>query len=117
MSRHLAAGPRPGRPAMLGWHGCLLTLSVLLLIPLAAMIVGSLRLPGLPPPRGIEWLPRPVAGGNYIAVFHLVELGRYALNTLFIEAVAVPISLVTASWAGFALAQLAPRTAERIITI
>jgi len=101
---------------VLGWHGCLLGLSVLLLIPLAAMIVGSLRLPGLPPPRGIEWLPRPVAWGNYSAVFQLVDLGRYALNTLFIEAFAVPISLVTASWAGFALAQLPPRTAQRIIT-
>ena len=49
------------------------------------MLVGSLRLPGLPPPRGIEWLPNPLAWGNYPAVFQLVELGRYALNTLVVE--------------------------------
>src|SRR3954463_5995471 len=99
-------------PGLVTWHACLLVFSALLLVPLAAMIVGSLRLPGLPPPRGIQWLPQPVAWGNYSAVFQLVDLGRYALNTLFIEAFAVPISLVTASWAGFALAQLPTRTAQ-----
>jgi multiple sugar transport system permease protein len=97
------------------WHVCLLILSILLLVPLAAMFVGSLRLPGLPPPRGIEWLPNPLSWSNYIAVFHLVELGRYGLNTMVVEVIAVPVTLITASWAGFALAQMSTRLARQII--
>jgi multiple sugar transport system permease protein len=98
------------------WHVVLVILSTLFLVPLAAMIVGSLRLPGLPPPRGIEWLPNPVAWGNYPAVFQLVQLGRYMLNTLVVEALAIPTTLLVASWAGFALAQLPGRFARRVIT-
>ena len=96
-------------------HVVLLLLSGLFLVPLAAMIVGSLRLPGLPPPRGIEWLPRPLAWGNYPAVFQLVQLGRYTLNTLTVEVLAVPATLLVASWAGFSLAQLPARFARRVI--
>src|SRR5439155_19199842 len=97
------------------WHILMLVLSVLFLVPLAPMLVGSLRLPGLPPPRGIEWLPQPLAWGNYPAVFQVVELGRYALNTLVVEALAVPSTLLVASWAGFALSQLPARFARNVI--
>src|SRR3954463_6458718 len=103
-------------PGLVTWHACLLVFSALLLIPLAAMIVGSLRLPGLPPPRGIEWLPNPLAWGNYPAVFQLVQLGRYMLNTLVVEGLAIPTTLLVASWAGFALAQLPGQFARRVIT-
>ncbi len=108
--------PRRSLGRLLLWHVVLLLLSVLFLIPLAAMIVGSLRLPGLPPPRGIEWLPNPLAWGNYPAVFQLVQLGRYMLNTLVVEGLAIPTTLLVASWAGFALAQLPGRFARRVIT-
>ncbi len=110
---------RPIQPGRVLWHALALFLSVLFLLPLASMLVGSLRLPGLPPPRGIEWLPKPLAWGNYIAVFqseHGVELGRYALNTLVVELLAVPTTLLAASWAGFALEQLPSHLARRIIT-
>jgi len=49
-------------------------------------------------------------------VFQLVELGRYALNTLVVEGLAVPVTLLVAAWAGFALAQLPSRTAGWIIS-
>lgn len=102
------------RPALL-WHAVALVLSVLFLIPLAAMLVGSLRRPGLPPPRGLEWLPNPLTWSNYGDIFQLVELGRYALNTAVVELLAVPVTLLVASWAGFALAQLPARFVRRII--
>jgi multiple sugar transport system permease protein len=101
---------------LLAWHVVLVLLSALLLVPLASMLVGSLRLPGLPPPRGIEWLPRPLAWGNYVQVFQVVDLGRYALNTLTVELLAVPITLLVASWAGFALSQLPARFSRRVIS-
>src|SRR5437667_10951272 len=109
---------RPIRPGRLLWHALAVCLSVLFLLPLASMFVGSLRLPGLPPPRGIEWLPKPLAWGNYVSVFHVpyLELGRYALNTLVVESLAVPMTLLAASWAVFALDQLPARFARCIIS-
>jgi multiple sugar transport system permease protein len=98
-----------------GWHILALLVSVVFLLPLAAMFIGSLRQPGLPPPRGIEWLPSPLSWGNYAQVFQLVEMGRYLQNTLVVVAMAVPTTLLVASWAGFALAQLPQRFARRVI--
>jgi multiple sugar transport system permease protein len=109
-----ARRPAPRWPALL-WHVVALALGGLFLVPLASMLTGSLRLPGLPPPRGIEWLPHPLNWSNYPAVFQLVELGRYAVNTLVVEALAVPLTLLIASWAGFALAQLPASVARRIL--
>src|SRR5215208_1301706 len=102
-------------PALL-WHLSALILSALFLVPLASMLVGSLRLPGLPPPRGIEWLPKPLAWSNYPETFGLVDKGRYIVNTFVVELLAVPITLLVASWAGFALSQLPRRLAGVIIT-
>ena len=110
-----AGPPRPSRRPPLLWHALLIFLSALFLVPLASMLVGSLRLPGLPPPRGIEWLPHPLAFSNYSAVFGVVELGRYALNTLVVEVLAVPLTLLVASLAGFALSQLGGRIAQVVI--
>lgn len=81
-------------------------LAAAFVVPLLWVIAGSLRQAGLPPPREIEWLPQPIAWGNYARLFELVPLDRYALNSLLVVALAVPITVVTASWAGFALAQL-----------
>ncbi len=112
-------GPHPTslleRIRAFGWHILALLISAIFLIPLATMFVGSLRKPGLPPPRGIEWLPNPLSWSNYADVFNLVEMGRYLLNSLVVELMAVPITLLIASWAGFALAQLPQRFARRII--
>jgi multiple sugar transport system permease protein len=111
------SGPRTlvHRPLSVAWYVAASLLSALLLVPLASMVVGSLRLPGLPPPRGIEWLPSPLAWGNYPGVFQLVEMGRYIANTVAVEALAVPVTLLVASWAGFALSQLPRRFAGRVI--
>jgi multiple sugar transport system permease protein len=91
--------------------------SVLFLVPLAAMFVGSLRPANLAPPRGIEWLPNPIAWDNYAQVFQLVEMGRYILNSLVVVAMAVPVTLVVASWAGFALTLLPQRFSRRVIVV
>ncbi len=98
------------------WHALAIFMTVLFLLPLASMFVGSLRKPGLPPPRVIEWLPNPLTWSNYSDVFHIVEMGRYLLNTLTVELMAVPLTLIVASWAGFALSQLPGKLSGRIIT-
>jgi multiple sugar transport system permease protein len=88
----------------------LLLLATVLLVavflaPLGVMVTGSLREPGLPPPRGIELLPEGAGLAAYVAAFQLVPFGRALLNSLLICALAVPLSVLTASWAGLALAQ------------
>lgn len=99
------------------WHVVAIIVSMIFLVPLASMIVGSLRMPGLPPPRVVEWLPKPLAWGNYTQVFHLVDLGRYILNTLVVEGMGVPVTLLVSSWAAFALSQLRDRLSQTIIAI
>lgn len=103
-------------PRRLAWHALAIFMVVLFLMPLASMFVGSLRMPGLPPPRVIEWIPDPLSWSNYTEVFKQVEMGRYLLNTLVVEFMAVPVTLLVASWAGFSLSQLPGKFSGRIIT-
>jgi len=73
-------------------------------VPLVWMVAGSLRQTGLPPARGIEWLPWPPAWDNYRRIFEILPLARYALNSLIVAALAVPLTVVSASWAGLGMA-------------
>ena len=86
-------------------------------LPLVFMVTGSLRRPGLPPPRTPELLPDPVVFGNYGQVFELVDLGRYTVNSLIVAAVAVPIAVLAAAWAGFAMSQLSPRVTSWLVAV
>jgi multiple sugar transport system permease protein len=84
------------------------TLAIILLfvLPLWWMIVASLRPVGLPPPKTIQWWPADPQWSNYAELFRQVPMGRYALNSLLVVLVAVPMTLLTASLAGFGLSQL-----------
>ncbi len=94
-------------------------IAVVFLLPLYFMVSGSLRKAGLPPPRTPELLPSPLAWGNYERAFELVDLPRYTLNSLIVVAFAVPLTLLTASWAGVrhgATLQTARRRARRALS-
>ena len=95
---------------LVGDHGLPLLVGALFLLPLLWMLTASLRDPGLPPPRTIEWLPAGVEPGNYGAVFELLPFGRYLLNSLAVVALALPLTIITASMAGFAMALLERRS-------
>lgn len=84
------------------------------LVPVLAMVLGSFRSVGLPPPRTIELVPQGATLENYGRVFDLVPFGRYAVNSFIVSAIAVPLAIVVASWAGFAIARL-PRAHARIV--
>ena len=92
-------------------------LCLLFLLPLAYMVSGSLRQTGAPPPRVPEALPWPPTLQSYGRAFELVDLARYALNSAFVAAVVVPLSVVFASWAGFAISRLRGRLAGTLIVI
>ena len=81
------------------YHLVALTIVAIFVLPFVGVIGWSLRQPGLPPPRGVEWLPDPIAWGNYTRIFEIVPLLRYTRNSFLVVAVAVPLTIVTASWA------------------
>jgi len=112
--RNQRAGPRNLRSLLR--HSLLMAIAVLFVMPIVWMIAASLRQAGLPPPQSIELIPNPIALGNYVRVFDVLPWGRYLLNSLFVVSVAVPITIVVASWAGFAMAQL-PDRSRRILLI
>jgi multiple sugar transport system permease protein len=91
---------------LLGGQLLPLLVAVVFLLPLLWMVTAALREPGLPPPRTVEWLPASPSPENFGAVFELLPFGRYLLNSLAVVALAVPLTIVTASMAGYAMALL-----------
>lgn len=94
-----------------------LLVSALFLLPLVYMVSGSLRKAGLPPPRTPELVPAEPTVANYGRAVELVDLGRYALNSALIVALAVPLTLLFASWAGFAMARLQRRARTALVAL
>jgi multiple sugar transport system permease protein len=90
-------------------------IAALFVLPLAFMAVGSLRTPGLPPPSGFEWLPDPLRFENYRSIFAFAPLWRYMLNSSIVAIVAVPLTVLVASWAGYAI--VASRSLGRRLVI
>ncbi|MBA3450194.1 MAG: carbohydrate ABC transporter permease [Chloroflexia bacterium] len=90
--------------------------ALLFLLPLIWAVSTSLRETGVPA-RAIEWIPSPVAWENYPAVFALIDVRRFALNSLFVAALAVPITIFVASTAGFAIAHVSQRWRSRLIAV
>ncbi len=89
--------------------------AALFALPLLFMVSGSLRRAGEPPPRSVELLPDPIVLANYGRALELVDLIRYALNSLLVAAVVAPLSVLVASWAGFALTRLPRRWAAALV--
>ena len=84
------------------------------LFPLVFLVLGALREPGAPPPTGLDVLaPSPDTGG-FERAFELVDLGRQLFNSGLVALIAVPLTVLVASWAGFAATRLG-RTGRRLV--
>jgi len=83
--------------------------------PLVLLVSGSLRKPGLPPPPLPELVPDPVSAEGYATAIDLGGLLRASMNSLIVVAVAVPLSVLVAALAGFALAQVSRRVTGTVI--
>jgi multiple sugar transport system permease protein len=101
-----------------GWrHPAALLIAAAFLLPLVFMVSGSLRQAGLPPPRSVELVPDPVTLGNYPQAFELVDLPHYIRNSLIVAAAVVPLSVLVASLAGFAMTRLSRRMARALVAL
>lgn len=79
-------------------------------LPLAIMITGSLRQVGLPPGDGLSLLPADPTLSSFRDLDTVIPWRRLAWNSVLVSLVAVPVTVVVASWAGFAMANLPPRS-------
>lgn len=112
-----ASGPPPlsGRIGQI-WRA-LGALFVLLVFvpPLLLLVSGSLTEPGLPPSPTPQLIPDPVSTAGYRQALAVGGVLRAALNSLLVAVVAVPLSVLVAALAGFALARLRPRAAALVV--
>jgi len=92
-------------------------LAVAFLVPLFWLVSTSLQPTGQPLSRRLDPWPAAPAWGNYAAVFGIVEFGRFALNSLLVVLVAVPLTVLVASWAGFAMARLPDRPRRLLVAV
>ncbi|HEX7255016.1 MAG TPA: carbohydrate ABC transporter permease [Gaiellaceae bacterium] len=99
-----------------GWRQpAAIAVAVAFLLPLWFMVSGSLREPGQPPPRAPEVIPRPLSTTSYERAFDLVDLGRHTVNSLLVAALTVPLAVLVASLAGFALVLVAGRARALLV--
>jgi len=84
-------------------------------LPLVLMITGSLRLPGSPPPAGLELLPAEPSVESYRRLAASLPLSVYLRNSAVAVGLAVPLTVLVASWAGFGIRLLGRRWRRRVI--
>lgn len=89
--------------------GLRLAVTVLFLAPLLLVLAGSLRRIGLPPPEGLDLVPDQPGLTAYGRLPEEIALGTAVRNSLLVVLFAVPLGVLVASTAGFALAQLNAR--------
>lgn len=88
-----------------------LTVTAVFLLPLIWMLTAALHPVGRPLPQTLSF-SLDLTLDNFSRVWRLVPLGRFTLNSLLLVLLAVPLTLVTSSWAGFSMAQL-PKASQR----
>ncbi len=112
-----SAGSRRLRWPRDGWRALLaVAAAALFLAPIAFMLTTSLRQIGIPLSRQLEVFPQSPSWDNYPAAFDLAGMGQSALNSAFVVVLAVPLTSVVASLAGFAMSQL-PQRARLTLTL
>lgn len=94
-----------------------LAVTALFTAPLVLLVTGSLREPGLPPVVAPPLLPDDPGIAAYQQAITHGDLVRAAVNSMVVAAVGVPLSLLVASLAGFALTQLPRRVTSTVIAL
>ena len=98
-------------------RGAIALLCVLFLLPMGFMFSGALQAPGRPPADGFDLIPDAANWENFNTITTLIDLWSQMRNSLLVVAVAVPITVVVASWAGFAIVTGSARTRRSLIGV
>ena len=93
-----------------------LFVTAVFLLPLIWMLIAALHPVGRPLPQQLTF-SLDLTLANFSRVWKLVPLGRFTLNSLLVVLLAVPLTLVTSSWAGFSMAQLPTASQRRWIVL
>lgn len=88
------------------------TVVLIFLIPVVWMVLAAIHPTGTALPKNLQIIPSAISAGNFGRVLNLLPFGRFALNSLLVVALAVPLTLLISSWAGFGMARL-PRRSQR----
>ena len=78
-------------------------LCVVFLLPVLFMFLGALQPPGQPPGSGFDLIPEEPRWDNFGVVTTFLDLWTQMRNSLIVVAIAVPVTVVIASWAGFTI--------------
>jgi len=87
-----------------------LVVAALFLAPLLWAIAAALRPTGAPLSAPFGSVPPTL--DSFARLFRVLPIGRFTFNSLRVVVLAVPLTLLTASWAGYAMARL-PRPSQR----
>ena len=90
---------------------------IVFLLPLYWAVSASLRETGVLSPRAMDWWPTSLAWDNYRRVFTVVDFRLFIVNSVVVAVLAVPLTIVVASMAGFVVSQLSPRLRHGIAAL
>ena len=85
------------------------------LFPMAVMFSGALQPPGRPPPDGFDLIPDVAHWENFNTITTLLDLWGQMRNSVLVVVVAVPLTVLIASWAGFTIVTGSPRARRGLI--
>ncbi|MCB9437516.1 MAG: HEAT repeat domain-containing protein [Anaerolineales bacterium] len=86
------------------YHAIAIMVSALFLVMFVWFFSMSLRPPATPPSPRIEWIPPNATLSNYERIFDILPMRDYIINSIKVVLVAVPLTILFASWAGLAMA-------------
>lgn len=86
-----------------------LVIIALFLLPVMFVVLAAFRPPGQPLTSSL--IPDGLTLANFHRLFGVLPVVRYTINSLLVVLIAVPLTILFASWAGFAMARL-PRPAQ-----
>lgn len=112
MTRRSLNSTGVGKTTTVGKTAVILLIALIFLLPILWLAIIAFTDPGSPLPTRLQWWPQPATAANFGRIFRLVPMGQFTLNSLLVVGIAVPLTLVTGSWAGLGMARL-PRGAQR----
>jgi multiple sugar transport system permease protein len=81
------------------------------------MILAALHPQGAPLPTSLNLRPAGLTLANFPLTWSLAPFGRFTANSLLVCLIAVPLTLLVGSWAGYAMARLPSRSQQRWVVL